>query len=111
MSDFNWTPTIGFSSDATPSVSTARFGDGYAQRVPTGINNIGQNWNLQFNAQTLNTAAQIISFLESKQGYISFTWTPPGESTEVRVIAPKWTKNYESSISRAISVTFERVYE
>jgi phage-related protein len=111
MADFTWIPSIGFTSDITPRVSTARFGDGYSQRVPDGINNIGYSWNLQFQSITLEDAAAIEAFLVSKQGSLSFTWLPPGESTEVRVICNKWSKTYDSSISRAISATFERVFE
>jgi phage-related protein len=111
MSDFTWLPTIGFTKDTTPKVKTSKFGDGYSQRVPDGINNMVQAWNLQFQAQTLTTAAAIENFLSSKQGVYNFTWTPPGESSEVRVICTKWTKTYDSSISRTISATFERVYE
>lgn len=111
MADFTWTPSVGFTTETTPRVSSAKFGDGYQQRVLNGINTIEQIWNVQFQSQDLVTAAEIDSFLSSKQGATSFTWIPPGEYTEVKVICMKWSKTYDSSISRSISATFERVYE
>lgn len=110
MADFTYAPSRGFSSDITPSVHTAKFGDGYAQRVIHGINNIASVWNLQFTSQPLADAAAIVAFFEAKAGASSFTWLPPGESTEVMVICSKWSKTYESEISRNITATFERVY-
>jgi phage-related protein len=111
MAEFTWIPSIGFTNDSTPKVKTAKFGDGYSQRVPDGINNISQSWNLQFQSQPVEVAEAIEAFFRLKQGVTSFTWVPPGEVAEVKVIAPKWTKTYDSGISRSLSVTFERVYE
>ena len=111
MAEFTWLPTVGFSTDINPSVNKVQFGEGYSQRVPSGINNIMQSWNVSFNSQSIATANAIDAFLSSKYGTNSFTWIPPGETIEVKVLCPKWTKTYESSISRSISATFERVYE
>lgn len=110
MAEFTWTPSVGFTTETSPKVVTAKFGDGYSQRTAIGINNIEQMWNLSFASNDLITAAEIIAFLESKAGITPFTWLPPGEVTEVKVVCAKWTKNYESSISRTITATFERVY-
>ena len=110
MAEFTYTPARGFTSDVTPSVRTAKFGDGYAQRVVHGINNLAQSWNLTFQSQPLTTAAAIIAFFEARSGASSFTWLPPGETTEVSVVCSKWNKTYESEISRTITATFERVY-
>lgn len=111
MAEFTWTPTAGFVSDSNPKIYVAKFGDGYSQRTPAGINNIERTWNLQFQYSSLAKAASIEAFLIAKQGTQSFTWLPPGETTEVRVICSKWSKTYDSSITRSISATFERVYE
>lgn len=104
-------PSRGFSSDSTPRVRTARFGDGYSQRVAEGINPINQTWNLQFNSRPIDEANIIEEFFRTKSGVSSFTWLPTGESVEVKVICQKWAKTYESHISANITATFERVYE
>jgi phage-related protein len=110
MSEFTWTPSRGFTTEITPRVRIAKFGDGYSQRVSDGINTIDQTWNLQFQNNTVETIAEIEAFLVSKQGGISFTWTPTSES-EVWVICNKWSRTYENEISRSLSATFERVYD
>lgn len=110
MADFTWSPSRGFTSDIVPKVNVAKFGDGYSQRVPSGLNNIEKTWNLTFQSRPLTTIANIEAFLVSKKGSIPFTWLPTGESTEVWVVAPKWSKTYETNISATLSVTFEIVY-
>lgn len=111
MAEFNWKPSVGFTADTNPRVFSAKFGDGYSQRIPAGINNLEQSWNLQFQNNPINTANAIEAFFRSKNGAQSFTWIPPGDTSEVRVVCTKWSKVYETSISRTINATFERVYE
>lgn len=111
MSEFTWMPDRGFTTETAPRVRTAKFGDGYSQRVADGINNLDQTWNLTFNSRSLEDADAIEAFLVSKEGAISFTWTPPGTVTEYWVICPKWSLVYESEFSRNISVSFEKVYD
>jgi phage-related protein len=110
MAEFTWTPSRGFTLDTTPKVNVAKFGDGYAQRTPSGINNIEQVWQLSFQNQVIATANAIISFLASKQGSTPFTWLPPGEITEVLVVCTKWSRTYDSHLTASITATFERVY-
>jgi phage-related protein len=111
MAEFEYVPSKGFSGDSTPRVRMARFGDGYSQRVAEGINPVNQTWNLQFNSKPLAEAQAIDAFFRVKNGVASFTWVPPDEVTEVKVICQKWSQVYESHISRSITATFERVYE
>lgn len=108
MADFTWLPSRGFTTDITPRVTIAKFGDGYSQRVPDGINNLDQSWNLSFQSNDLGTIASIESFIKSKTGSEVFTWIPPGELTEVNVICTKWSKVYDSHISASLSLTFEK---
>lgn len=110
MAEFTYTPSRGFTKNITPAVTTAKFGDGYAQRVVFGINNVANSWNLQFNSIPVATADAIDAFLTSKAGVYAFTFRPHGEDTDVNVICSTWSKVYESEISRNVSATFERVY-
>lgn len=59
------------------SVLAARFGDGFRQTAPNGINNKTQNWTVQIQG-TLDELAQPIAFLDALAGARSFFWTPPG---------------------------------
>lgn len=111
MSEFTWIPDRGFNTETTPRVLTAKFGDGYSQRVADGINSLEQTWTLSFNSRSLTEVTAIESFLVTKGGITRFTWTPPDSSTEYRVICSRWNISYETNISRNISATFERVYD
>lgn len=110
MAEFTWAPSRGFTGDSSPRVSVARFGDGYVQRAVTGINNIDKSWNLQFQQNSITDSNDIEAFFKVRKGVTSFSWLPPGESTEVRVVCTKWSRTYESSISATVSATFELVY-
>lgn len=79
MSDFTYTPSY-----ATPVTDKfreleARFGGGYVQTAPDGLNAVAEVWSLQFEAIPLARGEAIRAFLRSKVG-ASFTWTPPGGS-------------------------------
>jgi phage-related protein len=73
---FTWAPDAKPSGDVKFRVLTAQFGDGYKQAAADGINNREQSWPLSFTG----TKAQITpirDFLDARQGYQSFFWTPP----------------------------------
>jgi phage-related protein len=57
-------------------VLTSQFGDGYEQVAGDGINNKEQSWPVSIKG----LAAQVVparDFLDARQGYQSFFWTPP----------------------------------
>ena len=111
MAIFTYIPSRDFSSSTNSRVRTAKFGDGYSQRVADGINIRDQKWSLTFKNRSLEDSEAIISFFEDKDSIESFTWTPTGDNSTVQVLATNWKETYTSPISRTISVTFSRVYE
>ena len=76
--DVGISPDRGQKIDAQPRVLKASYGDGYEQRVPEGINNIPESWNLIWKNRTLAESNKIISFLETTKGSTSFDWYPEG---------------------------------
>lgn len=66
----------------------AQFGDGYSQSVGDGINTRVQSWNIAAIGNLAPGACPadkgdylaIKAFLDARQGWQSFLWTPPGES-------------------------------
>lgn len=104
-----------FSSIIEPKIIEIKFGDGYSQRNPAGINNITERWDLVFKNKLYTQGRVIENFLRHREGE-SFTWTPPGRE-EVRVICKNWRLeviNYgvvDSESFCTVSATFERVYE
>ncbi|RQU14186.1 phage tail protein [Burkholderia cenocepacia] len=73
---FTWVPLVGAKGTAKFSVRTAQFGDGYRQDVADGINNKADSWPLVFTGHS-SLISPIKSFLDARQGYQSFYWTPP----------------------------------
>jgi phage-related protein len=122
MPDFNATigvnPSIGFKRNVKTRVDTAQFGDGYAQRTVSGLNPKNNEYSVVFQNQDLDTATAIINFLEtagtgdqSNGGVSYFWWTPPDETTAIKIICQEWDIEYSSPISRTISAKFIRVYD
>lgn len=110
MAEFTFIPSRGFTAASTPKVNVSKFGDGYSQRTPSGINVIEQTWELSFQSIDVTTANAIEAFFVQRKGATPFSWLPTGEVSEVRVVCTKWNKTYDSHLSSTITATFERVY-
>ena len=67
---FPWSPDYGASNSVTPNVLTAKYGDGYSQDQPLGINYLAQVWSLTFN-RSHKEADQIYNFLMNQGGCAS----------------------------------------
>lgn len=110
MSDFTWTVDRQIKRSTKPIVLKAQFGDGYSQRVATTLNNLTQSWNVSFKNRSSSEIDNIITFLETRLGVTSFTWTPPN-GTEIKVTCDTWGDTYVSPTVTSLTATFERVYE
>lgn len=107
MSEFTGVPQRNASVDYKPQRNEARFGDGYAQRSPKGLNNNPQNWKgLRFHG-TENELDAIEAFFELKGGVTPFTWTPPGKS-EAKFICPEWAREHLYKNISVITANFEQ---
>lgn len=110
---FTWAHSYGSPRKTKFSLSTAKFGDGYQQRVGTGINNIMQTWDLRFIGKSESVAQAIVSFLEARSEGLSFDWTPlflNPNSQAIRVICKEYDVNPSTHGAFDISATFEQVY-
>lgn len=107
---FTWNPSLNFVKSTKPSVLSSMLGgSNLSERKKTGINNLEVDWDLQFLNKSIEESNDIIDFLKLHDGRISFYFTPPGESTQYRVIAPEWSVTYGSHISRTIDTKFFKV--
>ena len=75
--DINIIPDRGMATDQSPRVHTAKYGDGYEQRVAAGINNVPESWSLSWNNRTKADANKLVKFFEDQAGVTSFDWYPP----------------------------------
>lgn len=111
MSEFNWIPSRNYTVTTAPTARLLKFGDGYEQRIPETLNTIRKIWDLRFTNREMSQANAIIQFFEDRQAVQHFTWTPPDEEKEYKVIARNWKETIVSPNVKSITVKFERVFE
>jgi phage-related protein len=75
--DVNIIPDRGLSTEQSPRILSAKYGDGYEQRIAAGINNIPESWRLTWKSRTKADSNKIIKFLEDQGGVTAFDWYPP----------------------------------
>lgn len=110
MATFTWTPTNGARQQTSPRVRRVRFGDGYEQRQPDGINTKGETWSLAFAGLTDAEADEIDTFLAARNAVEAFDWvTPAGDA--IKAVCDDWGRDFAQYDMNTISATFRRVYE
>lgn len=73
---FTWPVQARLTGTTTLRTLSAQFGDGYEQVAADGINNKIQSWPVTIKGYKADvTPAR--DFLDARQGYQSFFWTPP----------------------------------
>lgn len=103
---FTWVPDDKPAGDVSFTVREVRFGDGYRQVSPDGINTKQRRWNLSFDRDEAEIEA-IKAFLDSHVGE-RFYWTPPGlTATQSTYIANGYRESPYSGNQNRLAVTFE----
>lgn len=116
-------PDRGIQRQSTPRVLTARFGDGYEQRIADGINSVDEVFNVTFNNRSAAEVDDITGYFASLKGATSFTYTIP-DSTQTSSVAPdtagerrlkvvcqNYSQSYHHDGFYSVSATLRRVYE
>lgn len=109
-------PDKGLTRVSSPKVLVAKFGDGYEQRLPNGINSIDETFNATFNNRTKEEIDDITGYLASLKGATSFTYTIPdtngsGNETSIKVVCENYSQVYNYGDFYSAMATFRRVYE
>lgn len=108
---FTWVPSYaGTGKETKLKLRKAQFGDGYAQRSARGINNIGQIWQVALNNRGQVEKDAIEAYLKAASTGVSFSWTPPGEATSVKVICEEWSVTPIVAGYFTINAVFEQVF-
>ncbi|QBH97154.1 phage tail protein [Limnobaculum zhutongyuii] len=107
METFHWCAAPGMSVPTEPKVRVVKFGDGYEQRQPNGINNKLRSYSLTFRVPR-HEAWLIDDFLYQHGGVETFLWTPPHRYEPIKVVCRKWTPSVGSTVTE-ISCEFEEV--
>ena len=75
--NFHFKPSYGYNVDVEGSLKTIKYGEGYEQRIPDGINNILLKIDLVFDLRGSNETQAISHFLEKRCSLgESFVFTP-----------------------------------
>lgn len=115
MATFSYAPDKSPELEEKPNVTPLKFGDGYEQRIGEGINLIKGVWNLTFNNRSQADATAIRDFFRARvspgTGMESFDWTPPDESTAIKVVCRSWKRTRVNAAYASVSATFEQVIE
>lgn len=109
-------PDKGLTRVSSPKVLVAKFGDGYEQRLPNGINSIDETFNATFNNRTKEEIDDITGYLASLKGATSFTYIIPdtngsGNETSIKVVCENYSQAYNYGDFYSAMATFRRVYE
>jgi phage-related protein len=93
-----------------PNVYSAKFGDGYEQNTPAGINFAPESWDVQFICTSIDVANAIVGFFNAQGAYQKFLWTSPRGSYPMTVICRKWSDSNKPGGVITISATFEQTF-
>lgn len=74
-----------------PRVSVVKFGDGYEQRRPNGLNHQLKTFQPVFRVVKEEHCAALESFLSRHGGYKAFLWRPPKMNRPISVVCREWT--------------------
>ncbi|WP_265497943.1 phage tail protein [Providencia rustigianii] len=107
MEIFNWPIKPGMKTDFTPRIKSVRFGDGYEQRQPDGINHQLRKFNINLSLKP-SIAEQALSFLAKHSGVTSFLFQPEKSKQTIRVVCKKWSSD-SGNIRTSISAEFEEI--
>ena len=110
MATFTFTPSFTASLEEQPIIRRVKFGDGYEQRLPYGLNTQPKKWSLQFLNRTDTERNNILTFLRARGAAESFDWTDPN-SYAGKWICAQWNLSQVSCNFNNITATFEEVFE
>jgi phage-related protein len=98
----------GIARQAKHSAFVAKFGDGYEQRVRSGINSKQENISVAFNNRNADDIVVLSAFLDNKVG-ANFNIVLNGET--IKVATEQYNISYQQDTIHSLTATLRRVYE
>ena len=92
---FFWPCSYNLSTSVEPRVLNVRYGDGYTQRIPDGINNNLLNLDLSFEGRAEKETLAILHFLNVRRAAEAFLYTPPAPFATEKLFV---CKNFNSTV-------------
>nr|WP_074019851.1 phage tail protein [Xenorhabdus thuongxuanensis] len=107
METFIWKIRAGMKKEAEPRVRSVKFGDGYEQRRPDGINTHLKKYTVSLSMKHA-LAHEVEAFFERHNGVSAFLWKPPHQDRIIKIICRKWSTS-SGAIRTEIDAEFEEV--
>ena len=108
MAVFTWRAEIGTTNNTDFAMFTSRFGDGYAQEVPNGLNNESQKWNVKVSGKGPRARA-VLQFLRNHKGQ-PFQWKAPNTAGLGWYSCKRYSQSDEGGDYWTITMEFEQAY-
>lgn len=118
MAEFAWVESASTQMEEAPRFSRTRFGDGYAQDAPDGLNPITQRWRVVFTDVENSVADAIVAFFRARAGATTglgvFDWVPlwATGTNKILVKCPSWSRRHKDFYGTSdIEAVFEQVFK
>lgn len=105
---FIWKAEVATSGSGTFDVSSTKFGDGYSQDMPNGINSESQSWSVEVKGRKADVQPPL-DFIRSHKG-MSFFWKPPFSDVPRYFKCKKYDLRDEGGSYWTLSLAFEQGY-
>jgi phage-related protein len=105
---FTWRPSFDSKLSQEPKITVTKFGDGYEQRTPNGINNSPEIWSVEFTASSASYP-EVLTFIRARKGVESFYWATPFNQNKV-FVCRKWAVVRKQGHT-VMTMEFEQVFE
>lgn len=111
MPDYIWTESPGTNLVLEPRVAMSRFGDGYEQRAPDGLNPLPEVWDVVHTAVDVVLADEIEAFIRPGMGVDTFDWVPPRQTVARKFKCTSFRRSITQQLGEHdVSMRFERVF-
>lgn len=97
--------------DFKQETKRTNFGDGQSQRFRKGITRAPQQWRLNYDEVSDTEAETLRAWFETRGAVTAFTWTPTGQSTELKFICLNFSSTPAAYNINNVSVVIEQVFD
>lgn len=109
MRTFVWVPRPGMGIKTKPSVRVVKFGAGYEQRSPEGLNSRLRSFTPVFRVIS-DELPYLLDFLEEHGAYTAFLWRPPAVNRAIIVVCREWDVKVQN-LYADVSCQFDEVVD
>lgn len=109
-------PTIAVSQASSRSSArdmvAVKYGNGYEQRLPNGINYKRDMWSVSWDGLNTTDKNTIVSFINTVSDGSTIQWTSPFDTTEKKyVLEGDWSISDTNGAIYSIQITLRQVYD